>query len=92
MRARVCSCCAPGQLQDVCAIELDHAVIRLDQAKDAFQQDRFSGARAADDDQRGAWRHIEVDAVQHALLAKTFRQTADANARNVRRGTLAHGG
>ena len=62
-----------------CAVDLDDAGVRLQQPEHAFQQHRLAGAGAADHHHRGAGRHVEIDAVQHHLVAEGLAQAADAD-------------
>ena len=42
----------------------------MKQAENAFDQDRFTGARPADDDEAFAAVAIDFEAVEHALAAE----------------------
>ena len=55
------------------AVDLDAAArVRRQETEHAFDQDRFAGARTADDDQRFADAHVQIDAVQHDLRTEGF--------------------
>src|SRR3546814_1774638 len=65
---------------DVCSSDLrlasvdpDAALVRPDQAQDAFQHHRLAGAGAADHDEALARAELEVDALEHALGAEALR-------------------
>ena len=79
--ARNCRARWRGALQHVLAVDLDDAGIRRDQAEDAFDQHRLAGAGAADHHHAGAGHDVEIDAVQHLLVAERFFQAADADFR-----------
>ena len=53
-----------AEVGGVLAVDEHGALIRLDDADDAFEQDRFAGARTADHHQRLAGRDLQVDAVE----------------------------
>ena len=59
---------------DLLAVDLDRAGIGLEQAEDAFDQHRFAGARAADDDEALAGAAVEIDAVEHDLAPERLAQ------------------
>ena len=52
------------------AADGDRTRIRREDAEDGLDHHRFAGARSADDDQRAALGHREIDAVQHILRAE----------------------
>src|SRR3546814_9676167 len=67
---------------DVCSSDLpDAAAVRVEDAQDALQQDRLAGAGAADDDDRLADAHVEVDAAQDLFRAERLVQVADGDLR-----------
>ena len=72
IRERAASALVAGQRQDILAVDLDAAGVGLDQAEDAFQQHRLAGAGAADHHHGGARHDVEVDAVEHELVAEAL--------------------
>ncbi len=69
----------PRQLQDVDAVDLDRALVGLDQPEDAFDGDGLAGAGAAEDDEALPGRDVEVDAIQHLLAAEGLLHAAHAD-------------
>src|SRR3546814_7246929 len=59
------------------AVDLDAARVRRQQAQDAFQHHRLAGARPADDHQRFAFAHVEIDAVEDMLRPERLLEAAD---------------
>ena len=58
--------------RDVGAVDEDLAAVGPHDAERAFQRHRFALARAADDHERAALRHIDIDAVEHLAAAKSL--------------------
>ena len=63
---------------DLLALELDRARVERLQQVDAAEQRALAAARAADDDQHLARGDLEVDAVQHQVVAETLAHLAQA--------------
>jgi len=84
----------PRQGQHVATIDLDAAGVGLDQSEDALQQHRLPAAGPADHHQRGSWRDVEVDAVQHYLGPEGLLEAANphlgVHAHGFSSGRLAH--
>src|SRR5690606_21961613 len=59
-------------LQDVFSVHKNLAAIGTDDAEHAFDHHRLAGTRPADHNERLAFRHGEVDAVQHNFLAEAL--------------------
>ena len=64
------------------AVDADRSRLGMQQAEDALDQNRFSGARAADDDEALAAAAVDVDAVEHLLAAERLAQSADRDLRH----------
>ena len=65
---------AGGALQSdsLGAVNADRSLLGTQQAKDALDENRFSGAGTADDDEALAAAAINVDTVEHLLAAERF--------------------
>src|SRR5207237_6929877 len=72
-----------GAAQPDClgAVNADRSCLGMQQAEDALDQNRFSGARTADDDEALAAGAVDVDAVQHLLAGERFAQPSDRDLR-----------
>jgi hypothetical protein len=57
------------------------ARIRHDDAEDAFEQHRFSGARSADHHDRFAWHDVEIEVAQDMMRAERLVQAANPDLR-----------
>ena len=73
------------------AVDPDRADVGLEQAQDALDQHRLAGARAADDDERPAGRHVEVDALQDPLRPEALGEPADHDLGGVGAKVVGHG-
>src|SRR6266550_1112992 len=69
------------------AIDSNRSGLGPHDPEDTLDQHRFSGARAADDDEALTGRDCEVDAVEHALPAKRL---LDSDEGDFRGGCVAH--
>ena len=63
------------------AVDADRSRFGMQQAEDAFDQNRFSGAGAADDDEALAAAAVDIDAVEYLLAAERLAQAADRDLR-----------
>ena len=68
-----------GHANHFLAIHLDTTLVGLQQAQDALQHYRFTGARAADDNHGFAHAHVQVQAVQHYLGPEPLMHSAQAD-------------
>jgi hypothetical protein len=66
------------------AVDLDAAAVGQDQPEHAFERHRLAAAGAADHHHRFADADLEVEAVQHALLAERLVEAADLDLRGMR--------
>ena len=67
------------EIVDILAEHLDQPGALADQADQGARQHGFSRARGADDAQNLAAIEVEVEAVEHELLAEADLQPADAD-------------
>src|SRR5262249_36708150 len=72
---------AAAQTDRVGAVDADRPRIRVQQAEDAFEQNRFSRAGAADDDEALAAAAGDIDAVEHLLWPECLAYTLDGDFR-----------
>ena len=61
------------------AFHLDAALVRTQEAVQVLQEDALPAAAAAEEDERLAGRHVEVDPAQHRLVAERLRDALAAD-------------
>src|SRR5271166_6625097 len=75
-----------GEGDDALAVDDDIALIRFHEADDVLEQDALATAAAADDDQSLAGGDVEIEALEHLLIAKLLPEVADGDERRARLG------
>ena len=84
---------ALAQPHDLFAVDLDRTRVRLHQPEDVLQEDALARAARSQHDDRLPLADVEVDAVEHLLLAQPLAESADRDhfesAKMMRNSTLA---
>jgi len=70
------------------SIDPNRSSLGMQQAKNTFDQNRFSSTRAADDDEAFAAGTINLDTIEHPLIAKRFAEASYGNLLDLR--TVRH--
>jgi hypothetical protein len=71
------------QPDDVFAVDPNLPGIGRHQSDEMFQEHALAGAAPANDDERFALRHRQIDAAQNLLASESFRQSANVDHRRV---------